>query len=183
MKYLIYTKINPVRVEVKEYNSKEELLDKLYYEVRPQRFGRPDDNIDIEYIIKTKYGISWNNEELDFKPSIVVDKLGRKIPPYILCQWLENYEPSSNKKRRWQTRWRSMWNNWLGFRNGPVPYTGKGNWGKGSGPKINSEMRASQDTLFTRAKRSFRKLYSERESHKRYFSRGWKNNKKRKQWM
>jgi len=26
MKYSIYTKINPVRVEVKEYNSKEDLL-------------------------------------------------------------------------------------------------------------------------------------------------------------
>ena len=165
-----------------------ELQPKLLYSVvvagksakfKRNRFGRPEEGYNITQDIKSKFGVSWTNDEIDSKPYIIADGLGRKISPNILLEWLDGFEPQNKDKKRWTSRWRNIWNNWLGFRRGPVPYTGRYHYGRGTSPKMNSEIRAAQDNIFVRAKRSFNRLAKDREDKKRgSYPRGWKNNKK-----
>ena len=184
MRYFIYEKVNPVRVKITEYESHNALLEHLYYKFKHNRFGRLEEDHDIAQDIKSRFGVSWNNDEIDPKPYIITDKLGRKISPNILLEWLDGFEPQNKERRRWSSRWSNIWDNWLGFRCGPVPHTGVCHWGRSVGPKMNSEIRAAQNNIFVRAKRSFNRLITDRgDSGRKRRSRGWKNNKKRRQWM
>ena len=112
--------------------------------------------------------------------------MGRIISPNILIEWIKDFDPDKakpNRRRRWSWRWQNMWDNWLGFRNGPVPYTECYHGGSSVGPKLGSERRAALDKKFIRKKRSFNSLQPDWRRRRGKKSRGWKSNRKRKQWM
>ena len=123
---------------------------------------------------------------------IVFDSMNRVINAKILAndvKELEKHEDRerenrSNKKHKYI--YRRVRKNWLGFRNGPVPYTGYGNKARRCGSKsisvIQEIRRNSWDYKYTRARRSKkylpRRWYRSKNAYK-----SWKSQKKRKQWM
>lgn len=184
MKYFIHRKINPVRVEVRQHDSRYDLLKFLYSDYDMTLEFDYNMREKLKWDINSRFCINWNNE-CDVKKQIVVDELGRIISPIILIEWFGDYRPQEKRPSFFMSWRNTSIYNWLGFRNGPVPYTGVGNYRCSSGGiKIGSELRASQDREFTRKKRSFTRLSTDagygRRSRR---TRGWKNSKKEKQWM
>jgi len=185
MKYFVHRRVNPVRVEVTQYNSRNDLLRKIYDGNNSSRRHYDEEDPDFDLYVKTRFCINWNSDK-DNKKEVVTDEIGRTISPVVLIEWMLDYVPDTNKRNTYYMSWRkAAIYNWLGFRNGPVPYTGVGNYRCGTGGiKIGSELRAAQDREFARKKRSFNRLLTDagfgRRSRR---TRGWKNSKRRKQWM
>lgn len=134
-----------------------------------------------------KVGYNWN-ENCEY---IVFDSLSRVVDAKFLVadvKKIEEQEDEMMARRRRHYR-RHIRNNWLGFRNGPVPYTGYGNKAGGSSyrrMRTTQELRRnSWDGQYARAVRRRRHLPNEYWdiSRGRRANKSWKSHKKRKQWM
>jgi len=136
-----------------------------------------------------KVGHNWN-ENCEY---IVFDSLNRVVDAGRLAADVKRLEEQedermANRRRRSISEWRIR-NNWLGFRNGPVPHTGYGNKAGGRGFKkmrTTQELRRnSWDGRYARAKRTRRYLPNNWDDvrYGRRAYKSWKNQKKRKQWM
>jgi hypothetical protein len=144
-----------------------------------------------------KAGNNWNDQGttkdgvFDFPTTcpiefIVYDSYGRIINKEHLVEDLESYEPPQPRSHPcWRTR--NVQENWLGFREGPVPYTRCYKKGPScTSPRIMQELKRNvNDGAYARSKRQCNLRYAwdwDRYKFRHYKS--WKLcTKKRKQWM
>jgi hypothetical protein len=130
-----------------------------------------------EELLNVKYVVY--DEDYNIVPCKVMDKLYRESARLSNIYIVERYNT------RW--RWR-IHGNYPGFRNGPVPGTGRG--GKYNylrTPRTTQERRmAIAHKEFTRGRRRFRTLpcaWDDLPRADRQDKHSWKKQKKRKQWM
>ena len=132
----------------------------------------------------SRIGHNWN-DNCDY---IIYDKFGRVQHK----TWLEKEVDKLPEKRyKYKYRsWRYLEENWLGFRNGPVPYTRKYRGGRSQQPRnIMQEIRRNygDDLQFVRKSRKqvLRDLsdWDARDRNRWCRYQSWKKQKKKKQWM
>lgn len=129
-----------------------------------------------EKLLNVKYVVY--DEEYQIVPCKTLDSLY-----YQLANTYSIYPIS-----RYNTRWYYIPDNYPGFRNGPVPGTGRGRgYNYHRSPKTTNERRWSlADKEYTRPKRNFRMLPDTWDDIPRSdvrIKRSWKKQKKKKQWM
>lgn len=131
-----------------------------------------------EELLTVKYLVY--DEEYNIVPCKELDKL------YTEAAHRHNIYPVRRSKYKW--RWHYMPDNYPGFRNGPVPGTGRGRgYSYHRAPRTTHERRWSlADKEYTRPKRNFRMLPDTWDDIPRSdarIKRSWKKQKKKKQWM
>lgn len=161
----------------------------VYHPWRNKKQGRIDrvGNSWSEYRSYTQYN-SWPlpfseyvKEPVEF---VVFDAYNRVVNLEYLSKDLEKLP-----EKKWPSwRLRRIRNNWLGFRNGPVPYTGYGNKAGGCyfrSPRTTQELRRnSWDEKYARKRRCRRHLPNAWDDlPSSGYGKSWKRQKKRKQWM
>jgi hypothetical protein len=164
---------------------------------------------ELYYFIKKvgihNIGCNWNDSYRDFSPFEGYTYIGHYIRRnvYWLVLFNDNrivsrehlvavYEfgPIESERRNIRPYWRWYRRdvNYLGFRNGPVPYTGKGsgyNYHRNIRTTNERRQSLSCDREYVRSKRNHKNIPNTWDDipRKDIHSRSWKNNKKRKQWM
>lgn len=123
---------------------------------------------------------------------ILYDANFRVIHTEKIKKDVDNYVPIWYNKgiRYGRRKWYFKEHEWLGFRNGPVPYTGCSKWNFSNFykmPKTTQERRAScEHKKYVRPKRNNKKLPNSWDDRPRsnIYSKCWKDcTKRRKQWM
>lgn len=119
--------------------------------------------------------------------SIVMDSLNRVIQTYILEQAIEEQREPNRKHHWWYWHRAVRCKNYPGFRNGPIPFTGRCNRYRTilRYPRTRQELVANcYDKDFSRGRRGKKYLPTvwddvPRSNHN---SKSWKNRKRKSQW-
>lgn len=152
-----------------------------------------------QYVEPVKHSFTWScsgrepvkvSTETELRPIIYVvyDEYDNVVPVRSYEHSIyHHYKQPNPIWRHHGNSWRVLHENYPGFRNGPVPYTGNDNWCFSNyykTPRTTQELRWNcAHKKYTRGKRrSLPSSWSDYPRGDKYIK-SWKKQKKRKQWM